>query len=178
MDRKVYIEEVGEFTYRHEMILVKDFQMGEKLRIGKFCSLSSNITILLGGNHPIQNVSTYAFGLLNTNKFNGSINIEKSIKNTTIGNDVWIGHGVTILTGITIGDGAVIAANSNVVKDVEPYSIVGGNPAKFIRKRFTEDQIAKLLEIKWWDLSDDEINKILPYICSENIDNFINLFNK
>ena len=170
MDRKVYTEEVGEFTYGHEMILVKDFQMGEKLRIGKFCSLSSNITILLGGNHPIQNVSTYPFGVLNTNKFSGSINIEKITKDTVIGNDVWIGHGVTI------GDGAVIAANSNVVKDVEPYSIVGGNPAKFIKKRFTDEQISNLLDIKWWNLDDNKINEILPHICSDNIDEFIKLF--
>jgi virginiamycin A acetyltransferase len=176
MDRKLNPEEFGDYTYGYDSLIVKDFETGEKLRIGKFCSLSSNITILLGGNHPIKNVSTYPFGVLNTNKFSGSINIEKITKDTVIGNDVWIGHGVTILTGVTIGDGAVIAANSNVVKDVEPYSIVGGNPAKFIKKRFTDEQITDLLDIKWWNLDDNKINEILPHICSDNIDEFIKLF--
>jgi acetyltransferase-like isoleucine patch superfamily enzyme len=176
MDRNIRPEEFGDYTYGYDSLIIKDFETGEKLKIGKFCSLSSNITILLGGNHPIQNVSTYPFGVLNSNRFRGSTNIEKSVKDTIIGNDVWIGHGVTILTGVTIGDGAVIAANSNVVKDVEPYSIVGGNPAKFIKKRFTDEQISNLLEIKWWNLSDEKINEILPYICSNNIDDFIKLF--
>ena len=176
MDRKIKSEEFDKYTYGCGVVVVKDFETGEKLRIGKFCSLSSDITILLGGNHPIQNVSTYPFGVLNTNKFSGSINIEKIIKDTVIGNDVWIGHGVTILTGVTIGDGAVIAANSNVVKNVEPYSIVGGNPAKFIKKRFTDEQISDLLEIKWWNLEDSKVNELLTYICSDNIDEFIKLF--
>jgi virginiamycin A acetyltransferase len=176
MDRKLKSEEFGTYTYGYDGVIVKDFETGEKLIIGKFCSLSSRITILLGGNHPIQNVSTYPFGVLNTNKFSGSINIEKIIKDTVIGNDVWIGHGVTILTGVTIGDGAVIAANSNVTKDVEPYSIVGGNPAKFIKKRFTDEQISNLLDIKWWNLDDNKISEILPHICSDNIDEFIKLF--
>ena len=176
MDRKLNPEEFGDYTYGYDSLIVKDFETGERLRIGKFCSLSSGITILLGGNHPIQNVSTYPFGILNTNKFRGSINMEKSIKDTVIGNDVWIGHGVSIMTGITIGDGAVVACNSNVVKDVEPYSIVGGNPAKFIKKRFTDEQINDLLEIKWWNLDDNKINKLLPHICSDNIDEFIKLF--
>jgi acetyltransferase-like isoleucine patch superfamily enzyme len=178
MDRKLNPDEFGKYTYGYDSLIVKDFGTGERLKIGNFCSLSSGITILLGGNHPIQNVSTYPFGVLNTNIFSGFINIEKRIKDTVIGNDVWIGHGVTILTGITIGDGSVISANSNVVKDVEPYSIVGGNPAKFIKKRFTEDQINKLLEIKWWDLEDSKIRELLPHICSDDIDQFIKLFNK
>jgi virginiamycin A acetyltransferase len=177
MDRKLNPEEFGDYTYGYDSLIVKDFETGERLRIGKFCSLSSNITILLGGNHPIQNVSTYPFGILNTDKFNGTINNNNNNKkDTIIGNDVWIGHGVTIMTGITIGDGAIIAANSNVVKDVEPYSIVGGNPAKFIRKRFTDEQISNLLDIKWWNLDDNKINEILPHICSDNIDEFIKLF--
>jgi acetyltransferase-like isoleucine patch superfamily enzyme len=176
MDRNLKPEEFGDYTYGYDSLIVKDFETGEKLKIGKFCSLSSGITILLGGNHPIQNVSTYPFGILNTDKFNNSINNNNNKKDTIIGNDVWIGHGATIMTGITIGDGAVIASNSNVIKDVEPYSIVGGNPAKFIKKRFTDDQISHLLNIKWWDLNDEKINEILPHICSDSIDEFIKLF--
>ena len=95
-------------------------------------------------------------------------------KNIIIGNDVWIADNVTIMPGVTIGDGAVIATNSHVVKNVKPYSIVGRNPAKHIKYRFTKEQIEKLLEIKWWDWEDSKINQFIPLICNTNIDNFIN----
>jgi hypothetical protein len=88
--------------------------------------------------------------------------------------DVWIGDSVTIMSGVTIGDGVVIANNSHVVKDIEPYSLVGGNPAKLIKYRFTQEQIKKLLEIKWWLWDDEKINKFSPLLCNPDIDNFIN----
>jgi len=89
--------------------------------------------------------------------------------------DVWIGSNVTIMSGITIGDGdgVVIANNSHVVKNVEPYSLVGGNPAKLIKYRFTKEQIEKLLEIKWWYWDDEKINKFTPIMCNNNIEEFI-----
>jgi len=87
---------------------------------------------------------------------------------------VWIANGVTIMSGVKIGDGAIIAANSHVVKDVDPYSIVGGNPAKIIKYRFTKEQIKNLLEIKWWNWSDDKINQNVTLLCNTNIYNFIN----
>ena len=90
-----------------------------------------------------------------------------------IGNDVWIADNVTIMSGIIIGNGAVVANNSHVIKNVEPYSIVGGNPARHIKYRFSEEQIKKLLEIQWWYWDDDKINKYLPLMCSEDIDKFI-----
>ena len=83
-----------------------------------------------------------------------------------IGNDVWIGQGVTILSGVTIGDGAVLATNSTVVKDVAPYEIVGGNPAKSIRKRFDDEIIALLLELRWWELPLDDIRQLIPQLCT------------
>ena len=89
-----------------------------------------------------------------------------------IGNDVWFGENVTVMSGIKIGDGAVIAANSTVVKDVEPYSISGGHPAKHIKYRFSEDVIKRLLEIKWWDIEESKLDIILPYMMSNNIDLF------
>ena len=92
-----------------------------------------------------------------------------------IGNDVWISANVTIMSGITIGDGAVIAHNSHVVKNVEPYSVIGGNPAKLIKYRFTPEQIEKLLEIKWWNWDDEKINEFTPLLCNNNIDEFIKL---
>jgi serine acetyltransferase len=80
------------------------------------------------------------------------------------------------MMGIKIGDGAIIASNSHVVKDVEPYSIVGGNPAKVLKKRFTDEQIQKLLEIKWWDWTEEKINKALPYLCNPDINSFLDLY--
>lgn len=98
------------------------------------------------------------------------------VRDVTIGNDVWLAYGVTIVSGVTIGDGAVVAASSHVVKDVAPYSIVGGNPAKAIRKRFNESQIEKLLAIKWWDWDDTKIRAELPHLTSDpgSMDTFLN----
>jgi tetrahydrodipicolinate N-succinyltransferase len=109
--------------------------------------------VFLGGNHRVDWISTYPFEKQIGS--NGDVNV---------GNDVWIGHGVTIMSGINIGDGAVIAANSHVVRNVEPYSMVGGNPAKLIKYRFDKTIIDCLLELQWWDLSEDikkEIKKEL-----------------
>jgi len=94
-------------------------------------------------------------------------------KDISIGNDVWIGDHVTIMGGITIGDGAIIANNSHVVKNVEPYSIVGGNPARLIKYRFTEEQINKLLTIRWWFWDDQKIARNIPMIAKDNIDEFV-----
>lgn len=102
--------------------------------------------------------------------------------NVNIGNDVWIGHGVTLISGVSIGNGAVIAANSNVVKDVGDYEVVGGNPAQRIKSRFNENIIAKLIELKWWDLDCDQIKDITPFLCSlpneAIIDDFIAKYRK
>ena len=100
----------------------------------------------------------------------------KSNGDVIIGNDVWIGNNVTILSGITIGDGAVIGCNSHVVKDIEPYSIYGGNPAKLIKLRFTQEQINKLLKIKWWNWDDDKINSAISLLCNSNINLFLNKY--
>jgi len=88
--------------------------------------------------------------------------IPQQMGGVSIGNDVWIGQGVTIMSGISIGDGAVIAANSTVVKNVAPYSIVGGNPARYLKFRFSDEIISLLLELKWWELSIEEIKKLAP----------------
>lgn len=147
-----------------------------KLIIGSFCSIADNVTIYLGGNHNINWVTTYPFGHIQKHiftNFDGKGH-PKTKGNVVIGNDVWISENVTILSGVKIGDGAIIANNSHCVKDVEPYSLVGGNPAKFIKYRFTKEQINKLLKIKWWNWSDEKINKFTPLLCNENIDNFIN----
>jgi virginiamycin A acetyltransferase len=147
-----------------------------KVIIGNFCSISSGLKIYFGGNHRIDRVTTFPFGIKNSdifNKFDGSGHPAISKGPITIGNDVWIGTNVTILAGVKIGDGAVIAGESVVTKNVEPYSVCGGNPGKFIKYRFTEEQRNKLLQIKWWNWEDRKINDYTPLLCDDNIDKFI-----
>jgi acetyltransferase-like isoleucine patch superfamily enzyme len=167
---------IGKHTYKIENLQIYYYDSGAKLYIGNFCSIASDIKIFLGGNHRHDWVTTYPFGHIHQdifNNFNGEGH-PTTKGDIIIGNDVWIGQNTTIMSGIKIGDGAVIANNSHIVKDVEPYSIVGGNPAKLIRYRFTTEQIDKLLRIKWWDWEDEKINKFTPLLCNNNIDDFIN----
>lgn len=131
------------------------------LSIGNYCSISGHILIYLGGNHHYEWATQYPF--------NGH-NAPWSKGNVIIGNDVWIGTCATIHSGVTIGDGAVIASNSIVTKDVEPYSIVGGNPAKIIKYRFPKEIREKLSEYKWWNLDDYIIEHIVPLLCSNNFE--------
>ena len=164
----------GKYTYGSPNIAWGNF--GSKLIVGNFCSIAGNVNIYLGGNHRTDWITTYPFGHIHKNIFNG-FNGEghpATKGDVIIGNDVWIGDNATIMSGVTIGDGVVIANNSHVVKNVEPYSLVGGNPAKLIKYRFTQEQIQKLLEIKWWNWDDDKINKHVHLLCNNNIDNFIN----
>jgi len=148
---------------------------GTKLIIGNFCSIASNVNIYLGGNHRTDWVTTYPFGHIHKNIFNSfnGIGHPSTKGDVIIGNDVWIGNNVTIMSGIIIGDGVVIANNSHVIKNVDAYSLVGGNPAKLIKYRFTKQQIEKLLEIKWWYWDDKKINDFTPLLCNENINYFI-----
>jgi len=163
----------GKYTYGTPIIFWSN--NNAKLVVGNFCSIAGEVKIYLGGNHRTDWVTTYPFGHMHHNIFNNfdGIGHPATKGDVIIGNDVWIGQNVTIMSGITIGDGVVIANNSHVVKNVEPYSLVGGNPAKLIKYRFTQEQIEKLLEIKWWYWEDDKINKFSPLLCNNNIDEFI-----
>ena len=146
-----------------------------RLIVGKYCSIAGNVNAFLNANHRTDWVTTYPFGHIQRNvfrQFNG-VGHPTGKGNIVIGNDVWIGSNSSIMSGVTIGDGAVIANGSHVVKDVAPYSIVGGNPAKFIRFRFSPEQIHQLQQIRWWDWDDRKVDKFSPLLCNTNIDGFI-----
>lgn len=154
---------IGLHTYSQTLKVIE--HPGAKLSIGKFCSIGPKVKIFLGENHRTDYVTTYPFGHINQEKFPCKNTMHPSSKgDVVIGNDVWLGFNATIMSGVTIGDGAVIAANSHVVKDVPPYSITGGNPAQHIKYRFKDDVIQELLRIKWWNKTDQEINKLLPVL--------------
>lgn len=148
------------------------------LIVGSYCSVGTRVKFYLGGNHRHDWITTYPFHVksIHNNTFKSLPDKIKGYPHTNgdinIGNDVWIGERVTVMSGVKIGDGAVIAANSTVVKDVEPYSITGGNPAKHIKYRFTDDVIKKLLEIKWWNMEENKLDKLIPYMVSNDIDLF------
>jgi acetyltransferase-like isoleucine patch superfamily enzyme len=161
--------DIGEYTYGKPKIY--DWNDGGHLRIGKYTSIADDVTILLGGNHRMDWVAMYPFSAI-TDKWPEAEGIEGhpwSKGDVVIGNDVWLGNGVTILSGVTVGDGAVIAARSVVIKDVPPYTIYGGNPADFIKRRFSKGDTKKLLELAWWDWPRDKVARNVKALCSSDI---------
>jgi acetyltransferase-like isoleucine patch superfamily enzyme len=163
-----------EYSYGIKNIRVREWGEGADVKIGAFCSIADNVEIFLGGNHRTDWVTTYPFGHIHNDIFPWHGEGHPTTKgDVVIGNDVWIGSGATILSGVNIGDGAVISAKSVVVKDVPAYGIVGGNPAKLLKMRFTEDQIERLLNNPWWDLPESRINELIPLLCSNDIEALI-----
>ena len=161
--------DIGVGTYGFPKIY--DWEGKTGLKIGKYSSIGDNVSILLGGEHCSNWVSTYPFHSFDQNSIHKSDQISKG--SVIIGHDVWIGNNVLILSGIRIGNGAIVGAGSVVTKDVKEYQIVGGNPAKQIRYRFSEFQIKQLLKISWWNWADEKIEASKKDIMSENIDDFI-----
>ena len=166
---------VGDFSYFSDIDFEKhvthhyDFN-DDKLIIGKFCQIAAGVEFVMNGaNHQMNAVTTFPFYIMNGWKMDRPPLSELPIKgDTVVGNDVWIGQNATILPGVHIGDGAIIGANSVVGNDVEPYTIVAGNPAKVIRKRFDDELIALLLQFKWWDRGIEEIQELIPILtCSD-----------
>ena len=174
--------EVGDYTYYDDINGADKFEehvmhhyefLGDKLIIGKFCQIASGIKFIMNGaNHRMNSVTTYPFNIMG----NGWEKVTPKLEDlpfkgdTIIGNDVWIGQNVTILPGVHIGDGAIIGANSVVTKDIPPYHIAGGNPCKIIRKRFNEEFIDYLEEIKWWDWEEKKIFDNLEILCSNDLE--------
>lgn len=174
--------EVGDYTYYDDPDGPEHFEknvlyhfdfIGDKLIIGKFCAIAKDVTFMMNGaNHQSTGFSTYPFFIFG----NGW---EKSAPqpgelpfkgNTEIGNDVWIGYNATIMPGVKIGNGAIIASKSVVTNDVPAYAVVGGNPAKIIKQRFDDKTINALLSIAWWDWSSDKITAHLDAITQNNLD--------
>lgn len=184
-DKEIYIKEtitnpniiVGDFTY----IADSDFESrvthlygwnGDKLIIGKFCQIAAGVEFVMNGaNHQMNAVSTFPFYTLEGWDMDPPAPEDLPLKgDTVIGNDVWIGQNAVILPGVHIGDGAIIGANSVVGSDVEPYTIVVGNPAKILRKRFDDALINLLLRFKWWNKNIDEINSLIPLLTSSDLE--------
>jgi virginiamycin A acetyltransferase len=159
--------DIGDYSYGFPDIL--DSDVGPTLKIGKFCSFGFGVKILLSAEHQISSITSYPFDVL----WCGA-NGPPSKGDIVIGNDVWIGYGAMILSGVTIGDGAVVGAGAIVTKDVPPYAIVAGNPARIIRYRFNADAIERLLQICWWDWPVSKIRKELATLMDVNGDKSLN----
>ena len=146
-----------------------------KLRIGRYCSIADDVNIMLGGNHRLDFVTTYPFGAMTGvwPEAAGRDDYAATRGDVTIGNDAWLGSGCMIMSGVTIGDGAVIAARAVVTKDVPPYGIVGGNPAKLIRRRFNDATVERLLAARWWDLPRDRVAALIPLLQSADIEGLL-----
>lgn len=175
---------IGDYTYYHDFENIENFEknvkyhfdfIGDKLIIGKFCMIASDVKFIMnGGNHLTNALSAFPFNIFGNGWENAMKNKSYPHKgDINIGNDVWIGYNATIMAGVTVGDGAIIATNSTVVNDVEPYSIVGGNPAKEIKKRFTEVEISKLLKLQWWNWDINKITKNIQNLTDNRLENLI-----
>ena len=147
--------------------------LGDKLIIGKFCAIAKGIEFVMNGaNHRMCSVTTYPFNIMGGGweQFTPALEDLPLKGDTVIGNDVWIGQNVTVMPGVHIGDGAIIAANSVVAKDVPAYCIAGGNPCKIIKKRFDDELITYLLDLKWWDWDAEKIFKNMAALCSGDLE--------
>lgn len=165
--------EIGEFSYGRPKVRFPE--TGCKLTIGRFCSIADRVEILLGGNHRTDWITTYPFAALPELWPRGDkdADVHASRGDVAIGHDVWIGSDVMILSGVRIGTGAVVAARSVVTRDVAPYAIVAGNPAKLIRLRFDESRIAALLASAWWDLPQGEFAALIPLLQSARVEDLV-----
>ena len=168
---------VGEFTYiadtDYERHVTHHYDfIGDKLIIGKFCQIAAGVEFVMNGaNHQMNAVTTFQFYTLEGWSMDPPAPADLPLKgDTVIGNDVWIGQNAVILPGVHIGDGAIIGANSVVGSDIAPYTVVAGNPAKPLRKRFDNELIGLLLEFRWWNRSIEEIDALIPLLTCGNLE--------
>ena len=175
---------VGDYTYYDDAQTPTDFEknnvlfnwpeFGDQLVIGKFCSIASGVQFLMGpANHRISSVSTYPFSVFGgtwAQKAPPHLDQLPRKGDIVVGNDVWLGRDSLILPGVTIGDGAIVAARSVVTRDVAPYTVVGGDPARFLKQRFDDELIQLLEEVRWWDLPPEELAELLPVLCDPDLE--------
>ena len=173
---------VGEYTYYDDVGGAEHFEdhvthhypfIGDKLIIGKFCAIGKSIEFVMNGaNHRMNSVTTYPFNIMGGGweQFTPAMEDLPLKGDTVVGNDVWFGQNVTVMPGVHIGDGAIIAANSVVTKDIPPYCVAGGNPCIVRKKRFDDELIEYLLALKWWDWDADKIFRNMGALCSGNLD--------
>jgi len=161
---------IGKWTYGDPKI--RSWGEGATLRMGAFCSIAEGVKIFLGGEHRTDWVTTFPFSVL-WESGHGIKGHPKTKGDVIIGNDVWLGADCVIMSGVTIGDGAVVGARTVVTRDIPPYSVVAGNPAAIVKKRFDDATIERLLRIRWWDWEDAAIEKALPMLLSEDIHRFL-----
>ena len=173
--------EVGEYTYYDDIDGAERFEervthhypfIGDKLVIGKFCAIGRGVEFVMNGaNHRMCSVTTYPFNIMGGGweKCTPRLDDLPLKGDTVVGNDVWFGQNVTVMPGVHIGDGAIIAANSVVASDIPPYCVAGGNPCRIIRKRFDDELIDYLLELKWWDWPSEKIMRNLEKLCSGDL---------
>ncbi|WXL25244.1 CatB-related O-acetyltransferase [Ectopseudomonas mendocina] len=162
--------EIGVGTYG--LPLVHDWKEGSTLRIGRYTSIAENVEIFLGGHHRPDWITTYPFPVM-FDEAKDVVDYAVSRGDVVIGSDVWLCTNCMILSGVTIGHGAVVAAGAVVTKDVAPYSIVAGNPAQHVRWRFAPDLCEQLLQTAWWDWPEQELREISPLLCSDRLDDFL-----
>lgn len=173
---------VGDYTYFDDRrngpekfeeynVLYNDDFSKVKLVIGKFCAIAAETRFIMAGDHKLDAISTYPFPIFQQGWETAFNVLDLPVKgDIVVGNDVWFGYDSLIKGGVKIGDGAIIAARAVVVKDVPPYSIVAGNPAKVVKMRFDDKTIERLLQIAWWDWTIEKINRNLTLICSLDVD--------
>ena len=145
----------------------------DRLVIGSFCSIGSGAAFIMAGNQGHRNdwVSTFPFYWMSeVPAFEGAVNGYRPAGDTVIGNDVWIGSEAIVMPGVRIGDGAVIGTRAVVTRDVDPYTIVAGNPARMVRRRFDDSQVERLLEMRWWDWSEEQLKNAMPLLTSGDVD--------
>ena len=165
--------EIGDWTYGHPKVL--DWGTGAALSIGRFCSIAGGVTIFVDGEHHTEWVSTFPFSdLVSDEKHNAPWVASRG--DVIVGNDVWICEGAVILSGVRIGNGGVVGARSLVTKEVPPYAVVGGNPARILHFRFSVEQIAQLQEIAWREWPIERVREAIPLLCSSSIEEFISKY--
>ncbi len=180
---------IGDYTYYDDVNSNgEDFEkhvthfypnLGDKLIIGKFCSIARGVEFVMNGaNHPMDGVSAFPFGIFIDGQPAIPKEIVKNKGDTVIGNDVWIGQNATFMPGVKVGDGSIIGANAVVAKDIPPYAIAVGNPARVVKMRFDDATIQKLLKINWWDLPVEVIEANFELLQDKNIERFIAKFSK